>query len=223
MKLLRPTKTGFTLIELLVVISIIAILAGIALPAFTAAMLTAKIVDATSDAKQIALALRIQAEDYEGNFPEDRNSHDEPILTSNDAFRGLIPNYLQAEEVFAVGSSPVGKKADNNIKSKNTMLTRGENHWAYISGLSTTSNSSWPLIVDHTDGSGRYGAVDTKPGGTWKGTRAIVVRVDASASAHVLAGTGDKRFLRRYDEPGKNALELEDYMGKGPKLLEPSR
>jgi prepilin-type N-terminal cleavage/methylation domain-containing protein len=60
MKTPQANSRGFTLIELLVVISIIAILAGIALPAYSGVTLMAKITDATQKAKQIGLALRIK-------------------------------------------------------------------------------------------------------------------------------------------------------------------
>jgi prepilin-type N-terminal cleavage/methylation domain-containing protein len=156
MKTPRITRHGFTLIELLVVISIIAILAGIALPAYSGVTLMAKITDATQKAKQIGLALRVQAEDNHGIYPAPGGS--EPMLTSNDAFRSLVPDYLPTEQVFSVPSSPLGGRADNQTSPEARILERGENHWAYIAGLNTSSNSAWPLIVDHTDGSGYYAA-----------------------------------------------------------------
>ena len=73
---------------------------------------------------------------------------------------------MMVESNFTVPSSPVGKKADNKVEPENRVLERGENHWAYIAGLSATSNSQWPLVVDHTDGTGRYVEKETEPGGT---------------------------------------------------------
>jgi prepilin-type N-terminal cleavage/methylation domain-containing protein len=217
------SSSAFTLIELLVVISIIAILAGIAMPAYQGALLNAKIGEATSKARQVGLALRIYADDHDGIYPGKRRGKDEEVSTANDAFRQLIPDYLQTEQIFAVGSSPVGSEVDNDMQSPATTLARGENHWAYVAGLTTTSNSAWPLVVDHTDGSGYYGRVETVPGGTWKGTKAIVVHADISAQAPKLRGSADKRYLPRFDDPDKNALVLQDYMGEGARLLEPVR
>jgi len=102
------------------------------------------------------------------------------------------------------------------------ILARGENHWAYIAGLSNSSNSGWPLIVDHTDGSGYYGKAENALGGTWKGGRGIVVRADASATAVKLEGAGNKKFLPRFNDKRLNALQVRDYMGEGVKLLEPA-
>jgi len=59
-------KTGFTLIELLVVIAIIAILAAILFPVFARARDKARQSSCLSNAKQIALAEQMYAQDYDG-------------------------------------------------------------------------------------------------------------------------------------------------------------
>src|SRR5439155_3215087 len=64
-------RTGFTLIELLVVIAIIAILAAILFPVFAQARSKARQAACLSNAKQIGLACRMYAQDYdEVNVPE---------------------------------------------------------------------------------------------------------------------------------------------------------
>ena len=216
-------RAAFTLIELLVVISIIAILASIAAPVYQAAMLNGRIIRSVADARSIGLALRVYSNDNNGAFPNGKNDHNEEINTSNDAFRSLFPTYLQNETVFTVANSKAGARADNRCESAANILERGENHWAYISGLNSSSNSMWPLIVDHTDGSGSYTDKETELGGTWKGTKTIVVNADNSAAAVKLLGAGSKRYLPRFDDKSKNALDLKDYMGDGAKLLEPAR
>jgi prepilin-type N-terminal cleavage/methylation domain-containing protein len=219
----RPRlNPAFTLIELLVVISIIAILAGIATPIYNNAIRTAKMNTAMQNARSIALALRLYADDNGGVFPTDKDLAGNPIVTSNDAFRSLIPAYCDNESIFAIAGSKAGPKADGRIGSPSEILTRGENHWAMVGGLSTTSNSTWPLIVDHTNGSGRYPTDETALGGTWRGTHAIVVRTDGSAHKVTLLGTGDTRYLPRHDDPSRNALDLTDYMGMNARLLEPA-
>ncbi len=223
MNIPRKISTAFTLIELLVVISIIAILASIAAPTYGIAVLNGKIAQATQSARQIGLALRLFAQDNDGAFPADRDDQGQSIMTSNDAFRQLIPAYVDSELIFAIGSSPVGKHADNNMAAPAKILERGENHWACIAGLNTSSNSAWPLVVDHTDGTGHYTDKETEPGGTWKGTKAVVVRTDNSAASIKLLGTGKSRYLPRHDDRQKNALDVRDYMATGAQLLEPAR
>jgi prepilin-type N-terminal cleavage/methylation domain-containing protein/prepilin-type processing-associated H-X9-DG protein len=63
-------RRGFTLIELLVVIAIIAILAAILFPVFAQARAQAYKASCTSNLKQISLAFRMYADDWEGASPQ---------------------------------------------------------------------------------------------------------------------------------------------------------
>ncbi len=213
---------GFTLIELLVVIAIIAILAAIAVPAQQGAMIVAQQNAAVAQARQISIGLRMYGNDNGGSYPSGTNSYGEKIVTSNDAFRSLVPTYIDNETVFTVPRSKAGPKADNKIEPQQEILRPGECHFAMVDGLSLSSNSNWPLIVDSTDGAGSYTTDETALGGTWQGKKAVVVRTDGSASCIPLAGTGKKRFLPRYNDATKNALVVSDYMGAGAALLEPA-
>ena len=221
MKTIR-LHAAFTLIELLVVIAIIAMLAGIATPVYAMVMMQGRQAAAMASGKQIALGLRAYANDHGDSYPAGKNAYEEPIVTSNDALRSLIPTYLDNEKVFTVGTSKTGAAADNKMAEPAQMLARGENQWALIEGLSTVSNSNWPLLVDHTDGAGFFTDREGQLGGTWKGKKAVVINTDGSGHILPLLGSGDKRYLPRFDDRTKNALQVGDYMGYGVKLLEPT-
>jgi prepilin-type N-terminal cleavage/methylation domain-containing protein len=213
---------GFTLIELLVVITIISILSAIAVPVHQAIIESARQTRAVGHAKQIVLGMRAYSMDSGGEFPQGENQYGEEITTSNDAFRGLVPDYIEDERIFAVTGSRWGAKADNKMESASEILEAGENHFSYISGLRDSSKNWWPLVVDGTTGSGVYTRRDGERGGVWKGKRAVVVFVDGSASAIKLKGESEQRFVPRVDDENMNALDVESYMPEGVRLLDPA-
>ena len=195
MKLIRPTSdSGFTLIELLVVISIIAILAGIALPVFGEVQTRGAQTKALANAKQVGLACKVFAQDYNGLYPNvtDLETRTGTPQDANAALQVLLPDYIPDRSIFAIAKSEFSKNA---IQGKNgggdqTKLPAGYNEWAYVIGLSDTSNARYPLLADgfvpgSESGNPKYAKDDTKPGGVWKAKKAVVVRVDNSAGIEV--------------------------------------
>jgi prepilin-type N-terminal cleavage/methylation domain-containing protein/prepilin-type processing-associated H-X9-DG protein len=67
-------RVSFTLIELLVVVAIIALLAGMLLPALNAAREKTRRVSCASNLNHIGLALRAYADDFEEHFPDGNNA-----------------------------------------------------------------------------------------------------------------------------------------------------
>jgi prepilin-type N-terminal cleavage/methylation domain-containing protein len=196
--MIKRTSAAFTLIELLVVITIIAILASIALPAFTSVQQKGKQTKALSNAKQIALALRLYGADHDGVYPSYTLSSGVPtatvVSTSNDAFAQLFPTYIKSEAIFYVGGSawcagsPPDENQDATTLSPSTLtLAKGENEWAYVLLLNDTFNPSCPLIADGFTNTGAtthvYTQTQSAQGGVWKGQTAIVVRADGSSGA----------------------------------------
>jgi prepilin-type N-terminal cleavage/methylation domain-containing protein len=192
---MKKNNSAFTLIELLVVITIIAILASIALPVFNGVTERANQTKDLSNAKQIGLALKLFASDNNGFFPSkqpdalDYNAAPATLPTlSNQAFWWLFPNYLQSEDIFVVASSVWSpKNADNKLDAPGTVppvetLKAGENNYAYVVGLSDTSNPAFPLIGDGFADAAIPTYVTNKSlkGGVWAAKKAIVIFADAS-------------------------------------------
>ncbi len=71
----------------------------------------------------------------------------DPISSFNDAFRDLVPNYIDTEAIFVVGRSNHGRSAVNRVDEVDDILQPGGNHFANVAGLTDTSRSNWPLVV----------------------------------------------------------------------------
>jgi len=146
----RYTKPidAFTLIEMMTVVAIMAVLTTVAFPGIKMAMVNAQMARSTQDARSIVMGLRSWATDNGGAFPAEETYEGDSISSSNDAFRDLVPDYIDTEAIFVVGRSNHGKSADNRIDEVDDILQPRENHFANVAGLTDTSRSNWPLVVD---------------------------------------------------------------------------
>ena len=168
--------------------------------------MNARVTVAAMQAGGIYKACRLYAQDHEGRFPTGEGG-------ATEAFRKLFPDILQEEKPFYVHASawhneaPL-KKPDGDIGVKPDFarcLERGENHWAYVTGLTDSSDPGLPLIADgFVEGkAGQYTDDPTKKGGVWKGTKAVVVYVSGAAKAEPLSPRTGFRVMKTVtDEKG---------------------
>jgi prepilin-type N-terminal cleavage/methylation domain-containing protein len=194
---IKTKSSAFTLIELLIVITIIAVLASIALPAFTTVQERANQTKDLSNGKQIGLALKQFAIDNNGSYPAKVPAADYTAAAdltsgnkSNDAFWWLFPTYLSSEDIFTVsGSKFTPTPADNKLDTPTATgrvdtLKAGECSYAYIAGLTDTANSAFPLVADgFKDPIANppvYETSKAQKGGVWAAKKAIVILCDAS-------------------------------------------
>jgi len=185
---LRHSNKGFTLIELLVVITIIAILAGAAVPTFNSVQEKANQSATIGNAKQIATALKIYAGDNNGSYPD---SDPSMPATSNAAFILLIQqDVLQDERIFTAKASQY--QPDGNIGMPPTYpdaLIARENHWAMTAGVTDSASAQAPLVFENATGAtwpptwNADAAGKAIKGRTWRGGKIVVAFNDTSVTA----------------------------------------
>jgi prepilin-type N-terminal cleavage/methylation domain-containing protein len=194
--------TAFTLIELLVVITIIGILAGIALPVFNSVQVKGQQTKCLAQAKQVGLALKLFASDNDGSYPIYQSDVTKAPGSgtasqsnySNQDFFALFPTYTQSESIFANKSNYYNNVVpDNVIDASGTVqsstLMKGENSFDYVEGLNDTFNPSSALICDGVLGtSAAYTITKGVPGYDWGTNKAIVIHLDNSGGLDTLVG-----------------------------------
>ena len=216
----KSFTAAFTLIELLVVITIIGILAGIALPVFNSVQTKGAQTKALAQAKQIGLALKVFATDNENVYP----SKGTPATfadfpdKSNDAFACLFPQYLTNETIFGNKLVSGAVTPDNRYNTPYTgtrgdqTLKQGENVYGYMAGLTDSSNAAAPLVFDGPPNtSGLYSNAVGAKGSVWAGTKAVCIRLDNSAAVEVLdVSTPAGAFIKATSTSGSsvNALDV---------------
>lgn len=120
----RPRASGFTLIELLVAIAVIAILASLLLPALAQAKRKARRIEEISSARQLLLAVRVYADDFDDaafpgyvSDPTVRDDRGEPIpfpIHARYPWR-LMPYLAQSMETLYTAENRARLRAMQNL------------------------------------------------------------------------------------------------------------
>jgi prepilin-type N-terminal cleavage/methylation domain-containing protein len=99
-------RLGFTLVELLCVIAIIALLAGLLLPASSTVLLRAKNIQCLNNLRQIGSAANAAATDNNGYYPIiEIDPNTEAILAQTDSNAGTVNNIVAALTPYLGGST----------------------------------------------------------------------------------------------------------------------
>jgi len=217
---------GFTLIELLVVITIIAILASLAVPTFGRIQERGNITKGISNCKQILTAMQLYAGDNNGRYP-DRDPDGQDASTANDAFRNMfITEILDNEMIFGCPVSNWGDPdgAIGTSPNFDDAVSQGENHWMLTAGLSNSSSGSIPAVYEAAESASwnptwnadAAGQADVR-GRTWNGGKIIIGLNDSSVTLmdlegrrgnQALKGGEDNLFNRQPNE--KTVLDIQE-------------
>jgi prepilin-type N-terminal cleavage/methylation domain-containing protein len=199
MKHIKRTR-GFTLIELLVVITIIGLLAGLAVPAIGKALESAKQAKDVVNARQLGIILFSLANEEGGAYPVAGRDTDgvritTPVGTSTALFEALIKDKdLSEPKILATNG-----KTDYKGNLGATISLKATNvGWDYTTELTTSSESNVPLLAS----TGAFNSVsgfttntvpDVSPSTTnaW-GNRGVVIYTVGNSSFFVKARAGGK-------------------------------
>lgn len=166
-KIIRGLKkhksNSFTLVELLVVISIIGLLAGLAVPAIQGGLDKAKQQVDVSNARQLGTILFSEANDNNGNYRCNLDLTNTNIGATLDVFKGLFQDKALTTPKILAGNGVTPASSTNNIAAVNIA-------WALGLGCNTSDDGEIPLIITKgTDAT--YGTTDITPDKTkcpWK-------------------------------------------------------
>lgn len=143
-----------------------------------------------AQARFIYMTLNIYASDNVGEYPQLPPSAGEG--NANLVYQQLVPHYLTGyKESFHREGSAWTPQPAGALKSAPGVLAPGENHYAYVTGLSRRSNPRLPLVADgfSEDQPGVYSSTPGARGYLPEG-KAVFVRVDGSGSIQAVNEAG---------------------------------
>jgi len=208
-------KQGFTLIELLVVITIIAILASLAVPTFAKVQEKGNQTKGISNCKQVITTLKLYSSDNNGMYP-DADTASAPT-TSNDAFRQLfIGGQCNNEMIFACPASPfTGDGVTGPVGTYIGAVAAGENHWALMKGSSDSSSGNEPLVFENSNAGAAIPpawnadqAGRAVQGRAWGGGRIIIGLNDSSVALLPLTAATGTVSLRNTELFAPNGVPM---------------
>jgi prepilin-type N-terminal cleavage/methylation domain-containing protein/prepilin-type processing-associated H-X9-DG protein len=207
----KNQKSAFTLVELLVVISIIALLASLAIPMVGKAKQAANKLKDTSNMRQVGLALKLYASDYDGQYPlgwvNNSNVTDiaQASALANQGLRPLLAlGICKDERIFNTPGVPYFKVGDNKLGNAPDFaeaLAKKENSYSYIAGQSEASDSTDPLLLNSVYG--QSGKIAGPQGDTPWTAEGLSPTINGGAGLNILYCDGSVGYVPKSGTTGK--------------------
>jgi prepilin-type N-terminal cleavage/methylation domain-containing protein len=183
-KIIRGLKklkaNSFTLVELLVVISIIGLLAGLAVPAIQGGLDKAKQQVDVSNLRQCGMIAFSYANDNDGNYSGTNTNS----ISSTAFFTNLVSLGLLNSTKILAGNGYTAATATSSISANNIA-------WGYNNPLTTSDDGNLPLFISKNFGAQSSFSNISIASSTvgWKSKGIVVYRVGNSAE-FIKPGTG---------------------------------
>ena len=218
-----PHRCGFTRFELVFALAVFGTLCTLLFSACSDEQQRRRVamIEQLSNAKHIAVGLKLYASDNDGTFP----AYDDPdgaktiFQSSNAALGSLLKTYGVVKVLFFNKYSAWCKAQKAPAADDRFKLLPGECDWAYVRGLTETMQGDFPLLANaFAPGTHTYVAAGAKQGGVWDGRDALVGYVDCSVRVVPTKKKGETFYIPRRDKPEANAFDAEAEWLEGEKV-----
>jgi type II secretory pathway pseudopilin PulG len=215
---------GITLVEVLVVLGLVVLLSLLLFPAASRVSLGSHLSGQAASGKTIFVAMQKYA--GEGDYPlfRDRSDPTTRVSDTNAAFEILLQEgYLRDKSVLFQGESAWCQKSPpaGDIAP---VVCPGQDLFG-VAGLDRSSaQPAWPLLANaFAPGTTSYVADQSLKGGSYRGTRAVVIYCAGNAEVVETIPGGDGYYIRRSDKPQADAfVPANDWLtGADVKVLYP--